>query len=89
MNGLLTRLGCVDISHLSTVIRSEARILKSVNGVCATILDSSLRCAAFRMTGGRVLRLEWRYGDGCVQMSLVIRSETRYLKSVNGVCAVF
>ena len=30
----------------------EARSLKSVNGVCATILDSSLRCASFRMTGG-------------------------------------
>ena len=43
-------LGCADISHLARVIPSEARNLKSVNGVCATILDSSLRCAAFRMT---------------------------------------
>ena len=43
-------LGCVDISHLPPVIPSEARNLKSVNGVCATILDSSLRCAPFRMT---------------------------------------
>ena len=36
---------------MSLVIRSEARYLKSVNGVFATILDSSLRCAEFRMTG--------------------------------------
>ena len=43
-------LGCVDISHLSPVIPSKAINLKSVNGECATILDSSLRCAAFRMT---------------------------------------
>ena len=46
----VTTLGCVDISHLPPVIPSEARNLKSVNGVCATILDSSLRCAPFRMT---------------------------------------
>ena len=35
-----TRTGylcCVDISHLSPVIPSESRNLKSVNGVCATI----------------------------------------------------
>ena len=40
----------MDFSHLSPVIAREARILKSVNGVCATSSDSSLRCAAFRMT---------------------------------------
>ena len=39
------------ISHLSPVIRSAASKLKSVDGVCATILDSSLRCAAFRLAG--------------------------------------
>ena len=46
-------LGCVDILRLSfitSVISSEARNLKSENGVCTTNLDSSLRCAAFRMT---------------------------------------
>ena len=32
--------------------RREERNLKSVNGVRATISDSSLRCAAFRMTRG-------------------------------------
>ena len=47
------RLGCVDISHLSPGIASEAGNLKFVNGMCATSLDSSLRCAAFRMTGLR------------------------------------
>ena len=46
------KLGCVDISHLSSIIPSEARNLKSVNGVRATILDSSLRSAPFRMTRG-------------------------------------
>ena len=40
----------MDISLLPAVIPSEVTKLKSVNGVCATILDSSLRCAAFRMT---------------------------------------
>ena len=45
------QLGCVVISRVSPVILSEVRHLKSVNGVCTTILDSSLRCAAFRMTG--------------------------------------
>ena len=44
--------GCVDFFELSPVIPREARDLKSVNGVCAASLDSSLRCAAFRMTGG-------------------------------------
>ena len=46
-------LGCVDIlrvSFIASVISSEARNLKSENGVCTTNLDSSLRCAAFRMT---------------------------------------
>ena len=43
----------MDISRLSPVIPREARDLKSVNGVCATLLDSSLRCASFRMTRGR------------------------------------
>ena len=32
------------------VIPRATRNLKSANGLCATILDSSLRCAAFRMT---------------------------------------
>ena len=47
-------LGCVDILRLSfitSVISSEARNLKSETGGCAATLDSSLRCAAFRMTG--------------------------------------
>ena len=44
------QLSCMDISHLSPVIPWEARHLKSANGVCAKILDSSLRSAAFRMT---------------------------------------
>ena len=43
----------MDISPLSPVIASEAGNLKFVNGMCATSLDSSLRCAAFRMTGLR------------------------------------
>ena len=46
------RFGCVDFFELSPVIPREARDLKSVNGVCAASLDSSLRYAAFRMTGG-------------------------------------
>ena len=69
-------LGCVDISHLSPVIPSEARNLKSVNGVCATSLDSSLRCAPFRMT---------RKGR-CVQddrINLLFRSKTLYVSNVN------
>ena len=47
-------LGSADILKLSlinTVISSEARNPKSENGARTTILDSSLRCAAFRMTG--------------------------------------
>ena len=47
-----------------------------MNGVCATILDSSLRCAAFRMTGkGR-----------CVQndrIDLLLRSKTLCVSNVN------
>ena len=47
----------MDISGLSPVIPSAGRNLKFVNGVCAMSLDSSLRCAAFRMTGkGRCIR---------------------------------
>ena len=52
-NNDVSALGCVDILRLScvtSVISSEARNLKSENGVCTTNLDSSLRCAAFRMT---------------------------------------
>ena len=47
------RLGCVDISNLShivSVISRFARNLKSEIAACTTILDSSLRCASFRMT---------------------------------------
>ena len=33
---------CVDICHLSLVSPSKARCLKSVNGLYAAILDSSL-----------------------------------------------
>ena len=55
---------------------AEAGNLKSVNGVCATILDSSLRCAAFRMTGkGR-----------CVQndrIDLLLRCKTLCVSNVN------
>ena len=36
--------------RLSPDIQSAGMNLKSVNGVCAGSLDSSLRCAAFRMT---------------------------------------
>ena len=39
--------------ELARVISSEGRNLRSVNGVCAMSLDSSLRCAAFGMTEGR------------------------------------
>jgi hypothetical protein len=38
-------------SFVPPVIPSEAKNLKIANDVCTTILDSSLRCAAFRMTG--------------------------------------
>ena len=41
--------------NLARVVSSEGRKLRSVNGGCATILDSSLRCASFRMTGGGML----------------------------------
>ena len=37
--------------NLARVVSSEGRNLKLETGGCATILDSSLRCAAFRMTG--------------------------------------
>ena len=39
---LLKESGCVDICHLSLVIPSKARCLRSVNGLGAAILDSSL-----------------------------------------------
>ena len=51
------------IPYIYLVIPSEARNLKSLTGERATTLDSSLRCAAFRMTEWRiaVLRMtEWR-----------------------------
>ena len=41
--------------NLARVVSSEAGNLRSVHGGCATILDSSLRCASFRMTGGGML----------------------------------
>ena len=44
-------LGCADISHLPPFIPSTEKNLKSVDGVFAAILDSSLRSAPFRMTG--------------------------------------
>ena len=39
---LLKGLGCVDICHLSLVIPSKARCPRSVNGLYAAVLDSSL-----------------------------------------------
>ena len=54
-------------SAVGSVISREGRDMELVNGVWATSLDSSLRCAAFRMTGvGRcvqgegMLRSEWQ-----------------------------
>ena len=61
--GILRKLGCVVISRLFLAIQSEARSLKTVNAVCATTLDSSLRSAAFRMTGMGWLRSEGRERD--------------------------
>ena len=49
---------CLGWQNLARVVSSEGRNLKLETSGCATILDSSLRCAAFRMTGWR-----WR----CVQ----------------------
>ena len=43
---------CSGWLDLGRVVSSEGRNVRSVNGGCAMILDSSLRCAAFRMTGG-------------------------------------
>ena len=37
--------------NLGRVVSSEGRNVRSVNGGCARSLDSSLCCAAFRMTG--------------------------------------
>ena len=42
---------CSGWQNLGRVVSSEGRNVRSVNGGCAMILDSSLRCAAFRMTG--------------------------------------
>ena len=72
----MMRLGGVEISPLSPVIASEVTSLKSVNGVCATSLDSSLRCAAFRMTGLRRSVQNDR-------IKLLIRSETLCVSNVN------
>ena len=48
---------CSEWQNLARVISSEGRNLKLETGGCATILDSSLRFAAFRMTGkGRSVR---------------------------------
>ena len=47
-----------------------------MNGVCATILDSSLRCAAFRMTGkGRCVHND--------RIDLLFRSKTLCVSNVN------
>ena len=54
--GVGTRGGCVGILKLPviiSVILSDGRNLESEIAAGATILDSSLRCAAFRMTGKR------------------------------------
>ena len=45
VSGQLARL-----SFITSVISNEARNLKSETGGCAATLDSSLHCAAFRMT---------------------------------------
>ena len=42
---------CSGWQNLGRVASSEGRNVRSVNGGCAMILDSSLRCAALRMTG--------------------------------------
>ena len=48
----MTELGC-----FTFVISSEVRKLELGTEGCATALDSSLRCAPFRMTGkGRCVR---------------------------------
>ena len=65
---------------MSPVIPSEARNLKSVNGVCASSLDSSLRCAAFRMTGeeGAAFRMtEQTYFSGLNRFVYQMSSEPR------------
>ena len=55
---------------------AEAGNLKSVNGVCATILDSSLRCAAFRMTGkGRCVHND--------RIDLLLRRKTLCVSNVS------
>ena len=74
---MLPRLGGVDISHLPAVIPREGRNLESVNGVCATILDSSLRSAPVRMTGdeGAPVRM--------TEKNLLFRSKTLYVSNVN------
>ena len=56
--GMTGEEGCLGWQNLARVISSEARNLKLETGGCATILDSSLRYAAFRMTGWRWLRSE-------------------------------
>ena len=53
--------------NLARVVSSEGRNLKLEIAAGATILDSSLRCAAFRMTGeeGAVFGMaEW---EGCLE----------------------
>ena len=66
-SGVISLLFCR--SAVGSVISREGRDMELVNGVWATSLDSSLRCAAFRMTGvGRcvqgdsegMLRSEWQ-----------------------------
>ena len=47
----LERVDDLKLSLINSVISSEARNLKSEIAACTTSLDSSLRCAAFRMTG--------------------------------------
>ena len=51
--GLIALTQTIPQMRFISVILSEARNLKSGTGLRAAILDSSLRCAAFRMTDVR------------------------------------
>ena len=79
--------------NLARVVSSEGRKLRSVDGGGAMSLDSSLRCAAFRMTGGGMLRCvrdgrEGMLRPGWQDLARVVSSEGRKLRSVNGGCAM-
>ena len=54
-------VGILKLPVIISVILSDGRNLESEIAAGATLLDSSLRCAAFRMTGGR---------GGCVALRM-------------------